>query len=1014
MWCKNILLIAYILFVSVIDTSLAAPARRSTRGAATVTSAPSTTARSAVSVRSARNATPVATTTGGARTMSARSAAPAKTTPTVTARAASTQSVINSGTKINSATTNTTSNSECQTLWNACMDTFCMIDNVDGGRCVCSNKYKTFEKIHNEINDINAQAYKLTTLGVEKMSAIVSNNPALQVDSMSTVQKTDLTAALDIWGNELLSTGIEACKKQIPQCTHNTQMMSMMYSGAINSDCIAYENSLKNLKATAKERLQAAEGNLREIALDSAKNANKYDLGQCTIKFTECMQTTAGCGDDFTGCVDVVKQNKARIINNTEETIIKIPGTSAGQSIAKSMYDVLLSKAPMCQSVLNQCVKVQDQVFDSFLRESYPELKIAEDVAEYNARTSCISDVSKCFQTACRDNIDTNDANSYDACLTRPEMMLAFCKPQLEVCGVDATDPKEAKKSLIWDYVLAVLASMKVDACTVDLKNCLTDENRCGADYSNCVGLSTDTIIKMCPYDKLIGCKNVYDKDLKEDYVYDNIYQTVQGIILNIDNNLLNYCQAAVDTAATRVCGDDLSCPGFFNLNTVGTTSLDYKICEYKFFGEDVGFTTNCHRDVDLIPDEDLGRVPYSATGELGPVVPYAGLIDVPIYWESITVDDNGNFNGIQEYINLLDEQKVFITEEQVQRLEGELFTFRDNMQHVFDAIEQDPTVEYCMRGRRLDGVELKRTARFPNITKSMRIKLANMMLQKAKNNYYKMYDDLMTKELQDYVKITERQAKIKGENAKDLRREMARRSCVGLAEMSMLPKSKEPPSGVGGKVLIGIIIALIIIAVCVFTFGGGAVAIGAAGASLGSVATGAGSGAGLAGTLATASASTSITLSGATSISGITAAAASGAAVSGVSAATAATSATIASLAAVGSTIGASTAATMGIVGLVAGSVAAAGAITAGIGFGINATPQAFDAAAATDYVGTFEREEVVWKEKVTTTFDPNNLTCEKCSVYAHCKKKKAPMFGDQYCVEWGEEQTECSTIEF
>ena len=796
MWYKNILLIAYILFVSVIDTSLAAPARRSTRNSATTQqSVPSTSARSAVSVRSARNATPVATTTGGARTMSARSAAPAKTTPTVTARAAATQSPINNGTKINSATTNTTSNSECQTLWNACMDTFCMIDNVDGGRCVCSNKYKTFEKIHNEINDINAQAYKLTTLGVEKISAIVSNNPALQVDSMSTVQKTDLTAALDIWGNELLSTGIEACKKQIPQCTHNTQMMSMMYSGAINSDCIAYENSLKNLRATAKERLQAAEGNLREIALDSAKNANKYDLGQCTIKFTECMQTTAGCGDDFTGCVDVVKQNKARIINNTEETIIKIPGTSAGQSIAKSMYDVLLSKAPMCQSVLNQCVKVQDQVFDAFLRESYPELKIAEDVAEYNARTSCISDVSKCFQTACRDNIDTNDTNSYDACLTKPEMMLAFCKPQLEICGVDATDPKEAKKSLIWDYVLAVLASMKVDACTVDLKNCLTDENRCGADYSNCVGLSTDTIIKMCPYDKLIGCKNVYDKDLKEDYVYDNIYQTVQGIILNIDNNVLNYCQAAVDAAATRVCGDDLSCPGFFNLDTVGTTSLDYKICQLEIANEIAKITDVCYTDISLIPEEHLGRIPGSTSDDIGNIIPHVAIIEPLIYWNEININVDGDIDGIDDYINSLAEDGIELTELQRERLEGELFTLRDNIQHVFDAIEQDPTVEYCMNGRRLDGVELKRTARFPNITKSMRIKLANLMLQKAKNNYYDKYEELTKKMLTDYTQMTEQIAKIRNENAKDARREIARLSCVNYAEMSALPRQERSAS---------------------------------------------------------------------------------------------------------------------------------------------------------------------------------------------------------------------------
>ena len=796
MWYAKILLIIATLGVSVIDTSVAAPARRSTRNSATTQqSVPSTPARSAVSARSARSATPVATTTGGTRTMSARSATPAKTTPTVTARAATTQSPINNGTKVNAAT-KTTANSECQKLYNACMDSFCVIDNVDGGRCVCIDKFKTFEKLHNEINDINLQAYKLTTLGVEKIHATISKNTALDIDSMQTASKTDLTSALDMWGNTLRTTAHDACVAQIPQCANNLQMMSMMYSGTINSDCIGYENSLKNLRANAKQQLQLAEGNLREIALDSAKNANKYDLGQCTIKFRECMQTTAGCGEDFTGCVDIVNQNKARILNNQTEQLFKIPNTTANLSIAKSMYDVLQSKAPMCQSVLNQCVKVKDQVFNAFLRESYPELKIAQDTAEYNVRTDCISNVSKCFQKACKDNIDPNDPDgSYDACLMRPEMVLTFCKPELDLCGVNTKDAKTAKQSLIWDYVLAVLASMKVDACTVELKDCLANENRCGPDYSNCVGLSTDTIIRMCPYDKLMGCQNVYAKDLKEDFVYDNISQTVQGIILNIDNKLLNYCQAAVDAAATRACGDDLSCPGFFNLDTVGTTSLDYKICQLEIANEIAKITDVCYTDISLIPEEHLGRIPGSTSDDIGNIIPHVAIIEPLIYWNEINIDIDGDIDGIDDYITSLTEAGIELTELQRERLEGELFTLRDNMQHVFDAIEQDPTVEYCMNGRRLDGVELKRTARFPNITKSMRIKLANLMLQKAKNNYYDKYEELTKKMLTDYTEMTEQIAKIRNENAKDARREIARLSCVNYAEMSALPRQERSAS---------------------------------------------------------------------------------------------------------------------------------------------------------------------------------------------------------------------------
>ena len=230
--------------------------------------------------------------------------------------------------------------------------------------------------------------------------------------------------------------------------------------------------------------------------------------------------------------------------------------------------------------------------------------------------------------------------------------MLSFCKPQLDVCGVDSSDEKKARKSEIWDYVLAKLAAMKVDACTTEVKECLTDEDRCGADYSKCVGLSTEQIIRMCPYDKLVGCKNVYDKDLTTNEVYENLNNVIQGIVLNIDNEMLATCQAAVDAAAIRVCGENLDCGNLINLDLIGTTSLDYKICEYVVVNEDVLVSDHCHRDQSLIPDVDLGRVEYSASGELGPVVPYTIFIDVPIYWESITVGLDGKFAGLDDYMS--------------------------------------------------------------------------------------------------------------------------------------------------------------------------------------------------------------------------------------------------------------------------------------------------------------------------------------------------------------------------
>ncbi|MFQ6729722.1 MAG: hypothetical protein ACLRFK_01550 [Alphaproteobacteria bacterium] len=751
-----------------------------------------TSARAAVNTRTAPRAAAPATT--GGRTTAARSAKPAATTPqpkTVAARAA-TQSVINTGTKLaESASANVAS--DCQSLYNACMDNFCMLDNFDGGRCVCSNRYGSFNKLLSEIDDIKMQAYKLETVGVEQIESVVTKNPALEMENMSNVAKKEINYALENGeiGDALRESAHETCVRQIPQCSAKMAILPAMYSGRINSDCVGYENSLKQLRTDAKQKLQLAEGNLREIALDSAKNANKYDLGQCTIEFRKCMQKPDVCNADFTGCVDTVEMAKARVKNTQSEEIVTIPGSTAGLFISKSMHESLLAKSVMCSPVLENCVKVRDQVFNSFLADSAASLQVAENLAEYNARTNCIKSVSDCFHNACRDNIDPNDPDgSYDACLTRPEMMLTMCKPQLDICGVDTKDGESARKSQIWEFVLARLAGMKVDSCTSDLKNCLADKDRCGPDYTQCVGLSTEQIIKMCPYDKLLGCKNVYGETVTSNEIYEKLYQTVQGIILNIDNAMLATCQAAVDAAAYRACGPDLDCAGLVDLETLGTTSLDYKICEIEIDGENISTKDKCYRDIAMIPDSDLGRVEGSETDKIGKITTVVPVIEPMIYWEELKLDSNGLLVGVDEYVAKIEEESTTkISDLQRERLMSELRLLQNSISSIKDIIQLDPTVDACINGRSINGIPSEKVGRFPNITNSTITVLANTLLKRAKSNYYAKYDEYTEKSMKDSVSIVERIYKMRDENAKDARREIARQSCINLAENSALPR---------------------------------------------------------------------------------------------------------------------------------------------------------------------------------------------------------------------------------
>ena len=804
-------------------------------GAESASATQTTAARAATNSRTAPRAATSASS--GAKTVNRGRAATTTKAPVVAARAATTQKVIGTGTKVAGATKNIVVSEECQQKYDGCMDSFCMLDNETGGRCICSDKNAELDSILAEIEKLDQQSYQMATFGVEKIemgddadAAIAKANAAAQ----SVIDKDDegkknarRTLDLSMWdtgvdfeedyvfgasamspiegkeGDALHRAAAGLCVAQIPECSSELQMLQMMYAQRIKSDCAAYENSLKQQKNSSAQKLAAAERALREAALDQLRTANKYDLGQCTVEFKKCMQTTGGCGDDFSGCASMVAMDSTNIRQSTSKKSksYQIKGAVTTIEISSSTYDALMAKKPLCESVTKSCVNVASQVWDTFLREVAPQVKNAELIAEDKARQDCIGNISACFQKACKDTIDPNDPDgSYDMCLSRPGTMLNVCKIPLNACGIDATSESAAAESDIWDFVVARLASMRVDSCTTEVKNCLQDDDRCGKDYTQCIGLDTDTIIRMCPYDKLTGCQKVYgEDDIRGDAVYEELSTMVQGIMLNIDNAFLTECQAAADEAMIKVCGGTENCDALTVDENIGARSLEYKICEYTMSekGLDLDYA-KCRTNIDQIQDKELGRVEGSDSTELGPVTPFAGVLDGTIYWESVQVSDDGRLSSVDEYLAKIDGAKN-MSAQQKDRVKSELAVLQANIDAAINAIEADPKVQFCMTGREVQG--MKRTdgdgkstrtrigeksadaARFPELTKQMRSIIAMSALKIAKDNYYKKYDELNEKMLQDYAKLGERMAEIQGENALDARREIARKACISFAD---------------------------------------------------------------------------------------------------------------------------------------------------------------------------------------------------------------------------------------
>jgi len=623
---KRIFFAAFLSMIVAEMGAVAATARDSARvvnnksDSSTTQQSGNTVARSATRAVSSR-----ATTTAPAATQQnvvntpATVSAPATNTPGVVARAGSVQKALNTGTKVATATENTSVPKECQDAFFGCMDAFCILDNASGGRCQCSDRITELDQVLEDILKLDEQTYIMATEGVERIQMgeaeeqiiarakaagdkVVAgddakksrtldlsawNNSVFSVDDdiFDSLGSSDSVSSFaDKKGDSLYVASAKMCAEQVsPSCKTYTSMLQLVYSQRIKSDCVAYENSLRAQKTQSQQKLQTAQKALRDAALTEYQNQNKYaTVGECAIAFSQCMQTTAECGADYTGCVTLAaKENVKNNKSGTKAKQTKIKGAVSGADItlAASTLDQLLAKKTICESVTKQCVNVNknDAVWTAFLRNAAPALKSAELIAEQNLRSSCIPTIAECFKNSCKAQFGEDDAN-YDMCLSNPEVYKSLCKVQLEPCleatGGTYDNPTD---SSLWVGLKSMLAAMKVDACTAEVKSCLTE--RCGDDYSGCIGLDMESIGRLCPYQKLTACMSEKkDQDTVEEYVA----QIAQGLVLQIDNALVAACQNAVNEAMIRVCGDTESCEAAqFDLSSL-TSFIKPMACKYN------------------------------------------------------------------------------------------------------------------------------------------------------------------------------------------------------------------------------------------------------------------------------------------------------------------------------------------------------------------------------------------------------------------------------------------------
>lgn len=655
-----------------------------------------------------------------------------------TPKAANQRSVIQSGTKVRAKVEATGLYSEdCYNSYYGCMDQFCLTDNASGGSCSCSDENAGYEKQLANIEKQLSNANQISTIEVEKIKAgaqadIIfsgerqydAEGNVIQVGEQTEEQKrADKKAKLEAvfnqieddeetedesifetdsiankTGDALYLAADDLCVKKVSEsCSTDLVFLQKMYQTQIKSDCKAFANDVKEQQTAADLKLASAKSDVRGALKESFAAANAFDRGTCMVNFKKCMQGNDACGSDWKNCVSTIASE-----NMQNEKTKSVAGTKVKTvdkyTITDSTMEILDSKRNICENILDKCVAVRDYIWDDFLREAAPTIHLAELNAESNMRQSCLSDISNCIQKACKDDIAGKGTATMDACLSRPDMARSFCKVQI--------DPCERMQPLIWGYVKDKLAAMRVDACTAEVKNCFTADDRCGENFVNCIGMDYDYIHDICPIDKLVVCKAN-----KKNFSMDDLDSMLMGIYLNIDNSALENCQNLVNAKMSEVCGSTTDCNKFMSDETLGTGSIRsqkngslYRVTGMISFGSIVmGDASGKTRDGNVLLEP----------GQIG----VAGYIE--------KVRENNKIVPNSDAI--------------IPTIEEELNNISGTINRTIEMIQQDPKIQYCVYGRDLSqitGQEEQTKARFPNLLNQVKMQIAVSALSKAQDNY--------------------------------------------------------------------------------------------------------------------------------------------------------------------------------------------------------------------------------------------------------------------------------------
>ncbi len=425
-------------------------------------------------------------------------------------------SVVAAGEKNTTVSTDSGEGSaDCRDAYRECMDNFCLLDESQGERCACSDNIEYAKSKIKAVLDIQAEADKLYTEGVEreKLGAkakliFAENTTNTKVSTANFLawladeeEEEDGDVAEDVTiGSELYDMAVKYCEKELKACGDKSEMESMLYSRMITQDCKNYDAYLADQKANAESNKRIAESAVRKARLEMIDTTNKYNRGECLLAYRSCIADKGGCGSNFENCLD------------------------AG---------LLQRRSNACENILDQCMAVRDYVVKDWKEESKSVLEEATQYADKYERANCLAKIQDCLEQGCSTSTNT-------ACLTDVNVAAGVC-PIITEC--------EEKIPGIQTVINDKLAYLRTKFCENDIDKCLQD--KCGLDYTKpeCIGKKPYEIAALCPQSMFPSCKGATQYNI-----------IVQSAILQMDYQMMQGCINYFSDQLSKVCGTDMAC----------------------------------------------------------------------------------------------------------------------------------------------------------------------------------------------------------------------------------------------------------------------------------------------------------------------------------------------------------------------------------------------------------------------------------------------------------------------